>query len=141
MEKSYLVQRADFVERKGRKGIDSILGFSYMGSAEYEFGALPESLKKIRERISDYVYSSIYINGKNINTFCHKDDLESMRIEIFALSKGDRWTKEAHCFDSYINNNEGTYYRADFWWDIRNNFMFWKENKEFTKKFKSMICS
>ena len=52
----YLIQQAKFSDRSDRKGIDSILAFDYMGSAEFEFGALPQSLKRIRENIDNYIY-------------------------------------------------------------------------------------
>ncbi len=51
----YLVQRLklnEYSQGKG-KGVDAHFTMDYMGSAEFEFGALPASLKIIREYIKD----------------------------------------------------------------------------------------
>lgn len=66
----YLVQRAKFNDRTDKRGIDNILQFDYMGSAEFEFGALPKSLENIRKKINDYVYFDVVVGGKNITVFC-----------------------------------------------------------------------
>lgn len=45
----YLVQRME--EREGpndRKGVEAFFCMNYMGSAEFEFGALPNALRRIR---------------------------------------------------------------------------------------------
>ena len=46
----YLVQRGTFrdkIDISKITGIDSIISWDYMGSSEFEFGALPTSLKRI----------------------------------------------------------------------------------------------
>jgi len=49
----YLVQRVSRREspRDTSKGVDKHFSFDYMGSAEFEFGALPEALKRMRVRV------------------------------------------------------------------------------------------
>ena len=51
----YLIQRGKFESRDFKEGIDSILKFDYMGSSEFEWGALPKSLQAIRDKKEDYV--------------------------------------------------------------------------------------
>jgi hypothetical protein len=46
----YLIQRGHFkkdVNVDENTGLDSIISLDYMGAAEYEFGSLPQSLKRI----------------------------------------------------------------------------------------------
>lgn len=48
--KSYLIQRGTFkdnIDISTITGIDSIIDFDYMGSSEFEFGAMSKSLKRI----------------------------------------------------------------------------------------------
>lgn len=44
----YLTQRLTRRDRPGVGGFDGVFGCQYMGSAEFEWGALPESLARIR---------------------------------------------------------------------------------------------
>ena len=61
--KTWLIQRAKFEDRKST-GIDSILSFDYMGSAEFEWGALPKSLKFIRGHFKEYDYHNVMVGDK-----------------------------------------------------------------------------
>lgn len=55
---TYLIQRAKFRNNvnTNKSGIDSILEFDYMGSSEFEWGALPKSLAIIRKELNNYIY-------------------------------------------------------------------------------------
>jgi hypothetical protein len=44
-----LIQRVRYRKNDLRKGIDAFFEFDYMGSSEFEWGALPKSLKLMRE--------------------------------------------------------------------------------------------
>ena len=65
----YLIQRGKFKKSDHKKGIDSILKFDYMRSSEFEWGALPESLKRIRSNIKKYKYFDVNIKDKSITIF------------------------------------------------------------------------
>ncbi len=135
---SYLIQRAEF-EQGGPNGIDTILKFHNMGSAEFEFGALPSSIKAIRNNINEYTYLDIPINGKIITVFCNDALKTEMKTYLTRLAKGRiKYLKEKPLFKEYINDEE-TYINTDFWWDIENHFMFWKKNVDFEKQFKNLI--
>jgi hypothetical protein len=47
--KPYLVQRVLVKPRCEKKGINARFSMDYMGSAEFEYGALPQSLKRMRD--------------------------------------------------------------------------------------------
>ena len=134
----YLIQRAKFTEST-HQGIASILSFDYMGSAEFEWGALPKSLKRIRENLEQYVYVDIHIKNKVITVLCKESQQFDMKLYLLKLSKGEPRLKEFSAFDSYINDKGYYKDRFDFWWDIGNHLMFWKKNPVFEEKFKALI--
>ena len=48
------------------------------------------------------------------------------------LAENNYRLKERTDFNDYMN---GGFTRADFWWDIQNDVMFWEKNEEFKTKF------
>jgi hypothetical protein len=151
MQKPHLIQRGtlpfnnkkEFTIKQGKKGIDAILNFSYMGSSEYEWGALPESLKAIRESINDYIYFDINMpNDVVITVFCKESEKAEMNDVLTKLSKGECRLKERSDFDSLFNDPKSDFYykcETDFWWDLDNHYMFWIKHNEFEKEFKVRI--
>lgn len=138
--KPYLIQRAKFNYDPHGNGIDSILDFDYMGSAEFEFGALPQSLKRIRNKISDYRQYEFILNGKKVNVFCDSKNYTEIYNMIKGLADNKYHLKEYCDFRHFI------YFalhmlKSDFWWDIENDYMFWKFNSEFNTKFEKLIKS
>lgn len=144
--KTYLVQRAEIKDREEKKGIDSIIALDYMGAAEYEFGAIPDSLKTIRENIPDYTYLDVPINGKIITVFCNSKDKTFIQQYLKDLASGKFYTKNGSYFDQCVNPSKFDKewqikhpLKINFWWDLDNNLMFWVKNNEFELKFKSLI--
>jgi hypothetical protein len=163
----YLVQRATIKDNEMKTGIDSILLFDYMGSSEFEWGALPKSLKEIRAQIADYVYQQFKVTGRKqkpiklnkkdtlrhiwvdaefdpdvklITVFCHKDKIGEVQEYLDSLAANKHHLKAGSHFNYFVRGEESELYHFDFWWDIENHFMFWKENEEFTNKFKGLIA-
>jgi len=138
----YLVQRGRFGGKSFSEGIDKIIKWDYMGAAEFEFGALGKSLKRIREKLSDYIYTSANIQGKKIIVFANKD-ISAVEIGKYlsGLANGKFRLKEYSDFDNYITPNPHFPNRdtTDFWWDIKNDIMFWKEDSTFENNFKELI--
>jgi hypothetical protein len=132
----YLVQRASFCHDSYREGIDSILSFHYMGSSEFERGALPDSLKRIRKNKSDYVITELEMNGKSILAYCKRDIGIDEYLSL--LAKGHR-TKEANRFQEFVDDKEDSFIKTDFWWDIENDIMFWRSDDEFNFRFRQKI--
>lgn len=135
----YLIQRAKFENKSHKKGIDSILSFDYMGSAEFEFGALGESLERVRNKIGEYTYLDVPVGEKVITVFCNNENKAEIKTYLQALVDKTCRTKEFTAFDSYIKDDGYFKDRFDMWWDIKNDVMFWKKNAEFEKKFKPII--
>lgn len=141
----WLIQRAFFLDRKGRKGIDSILQFDYMGSAEFEFGALGESLSRIRGRLDDYTSNTFWIGDRKEIHIFYPNNIDTTDILVYLreLGVGEIRLKERSDFDTYVNPEDAMFpNRTDFWWDIDNDIMFWKNDPEpggFNEKFRNAI--
>lgn len=132
MKTPYLIQRAKFQDRD-KNGIDGLLSFDYMGSAEFEFGALPKSLERIRNNDVQYNLCELtFENGKTVNVFCKQKDFTDMPDILENLVKNCYHLKEYCDLDYFVNGVDG---HNDFWWDIQNDYMFWKKNEKFTEKF------
>lgn len=139
----YLIQRAKFESRPDRKGVDRLLAFDYMGSAEFEFGALPESLKRVRRNIDEYVrfqYSFTKTPSKVVTVFCKKDQQELVGDILEQLADQKIRLKE-YCDLSNFVKGEERYGVNDFWWDIDNDWFFWKFNPDFDLAFKAALTN
>lgn len=143
----YLIQRAEFKapDNNKRKGIDAILRFDYMGSAEFEFGALPASLKRIRADMNQYTMfdyhflKSDMMAPKQVTVFCKANQKKFVPIILEKLAKGSIHLKESCDLKDWVNPGLHPYQRNDFWWDIDKDFMFWKKNEIFDPLFQEKI--
>ena len=136
MQQPYLIQAAQFYNNSQHKGIDSILEFDYMGSAEFEFGALPKSLGRIRKGLGEYIYHETEMKGKGITIFCKKEDLTEVLEALNKLAEYKIHLKEWIEFGDWLT---GKKVRNDLWWDIQNHFMWWKSNSAFKVEFELLI--
>lgn len=140
MIQSELIQRAKFADNPSKTGIDKILQFDYMGASEYEFGALPKSLKRMRANSEDYSYLETIIKGVQITVYIQSDLIEFATDFLNKLAENKVRTKCSTWFkDSLQPNKEDDYLNADFWWAIDSDFMFWEKNDAFDSKFRELI--
>jgi len=135
----WLIQRGTVQYREGSKGIDSLVRFDYMGSAEFEWGALPKSLKRIREELNDYTYLDIPIKERVVTVFCKNSQKSEMKQYLTDLAERKFRLKEFAAFNEFVNDSGYFKDRFNFWWDIENDLMFWKKDNEFELKFKIKI--
>lgn len=136
MQAPYLVQRANF---KGNNigSVDDVLSFDYMGSAEFEFGALPKSLKRLTIKAGELsVYEFIHcvsgITGDPIYIISvgeiHDDYLE----HILSMASNELRLKESSHLDNIVRGHDfrgeklniDSWCCCDAWWDIGNDVMF-----------------
>ena len=132
----YLIQRVRL--RKGNIGktIDGVFVMDYMGSAEFEFGALPKSLKEICRNFVDYHSTkSPSIVSKNneslwlFSNFSEEDEKKyfeyiQQMIDEKLFLKEDPYLKY---HTRHILNKQYHYTPSplpDVWWDIDNHLMF-----------------
>lgn len=104
-----------------------IFSFDYMGSAEFEFGAIPKFFQKVAKNIKVYSTHEIVINKMPVYIICEtaKNELINERINELAINKImckertsfpqalglDKYTKKENC-------------RTFGWIELNNDFMF-----------------
>ena len=145
MNSPYLVQRAKFKKDVSENtGIDSILNLDYMGSAEFEFGSLPKSLKEMCGKITQLKVTMVKdvtnYKGQRLCLICSDDQVEDItkffkaesgRNSPYRLKEYSGIAEAISGIDSRGKSiEEDDYYTCQFWWDIDNHWMaaFGKEN-------------
>lgn len=130
MYRVWLVQRGQLkdIPNDQIEGFNSLIDYDYMGSAEFEFGALPKSLHRIIENWNDFDFVSIdSIHDKNndiLYVYCKKAELNQVNDTINYLisdkceCKQPPQLKRYLYDDSYFNHPK----RANFWWDVDNDY-------------------
>lgn len=143
MESIYLVQRGKINRPMVVDRLSKAVNLDYMGSAEFEFGALPESLRTlearsgqmvvtVEPRITDDAGSSLRV----LHAFSG-EEYEEYFSKLLTLRKGKTRTKESTWFDV----NHPTMFKTlwcDFWWDINNHAM-WSFDKNFMKNLPDVL--
>jgi hypothetical protein len=137
----YLIQRVQVRDSKaeGRKGIDASFSFDYMGSAEFEFGALPASLKELRANKAQLSIVRIS-QGNHIAFFLGlinqvEEAWQLFQRELVPIAKrpaDHRWLKEASgIYEAYVSKPKDRIYKADCWWcvDREHAWLLFKEQK------------
>jgi len=146
--KTYLLQRATIEDRDYKKGIDSIINLDYMGASEFEWGAIPDSLKAIRTAIPEYTYMDIPMYGKVVTVFCNAKVKSEVPDMLERLASGEIRCECYTEFDNLLRPSEiqkkwqaKRPLRTNFWWDLDNHIMFWIKDNEFETKFKTLIAT
>lgn len=155
MSKFYLIQRGSFKDLKrdyedliGDKGL---IELDYMGSSEFEWGAIPRAYARIMNSREDYIFH--YINdikdyrGKIMVIFCKKEFAEDIEKEMRNYLNNRYRTKEFTTLHDQIKDkidpNEKEFLsRRTFWWSIDDDetgdWMCWFGMNKLTP-FKNMI--
>lgn len=128
--KFYLVQRLESRRPylNASRGFDAYFSLEYMGSAEFEWGAIPKALKSMRRNRSSI--ESVTVNfptGARVVHFVGprgvSDNAEAMAE--WARGAGGRrhpfGGKEWTHFEYAVAGEPQPYSRTDAWWDIEND--------------------
>ncbi len=127
--------------------------YDYMGSSEFEWGAVPESLKRIAQNNSKYITGQIEVEAStyNMESKDKKDKyIHKKGLVFYACIKGDEpelieWigkfanekkqnyhTKESVNLGNSICGNEDSFYReVKGWHDIENDYLFFTDKEMF----------
>lgn len=140
MERIYLVQAGKFknVPHSSIVGLDSLIDLKYMGAAEFEYGSLPKSLKRIVKNSDTYFMEQLnYQDKDNRPMFLYHNmkepDQEKLHSLVQQLIKGKIYCKMPINIQRCMNKETtATIDIMDFWWDIENDFFlfFGHENQE-----------
>ena len=117
----WLVQRLTRLDR-ARKGFDGMFACQYMGSAEFEFGAIPESLARIR-KASGRGISVIEVEGRRLYVYGGRTErteaLKALPDWIGASCPG----KEHSSLIQHMHG-QPTWTEVDAWWALREDVIF-----------------
>lgn len=135
--------------------LSQIWSYDYMGSAEFEFGALPKSWKSIYDNQKQYILGEVVVTAKRNNYkttptttekkkasiyyFCKKNDEAELKewIGKFANEvKHDFNTKE---YVGLANSIFDDKLRVIGWHDIHNDFLFFSNKLMFDKMVKVLL--
>lgn len=115
---------------------DAYIRLNYMGSAEYEWGAVPKCIQRIRENSNNYevvVTDILNTNGVPLILCCHKENTEELIQYIKEYIEQPYRLKEPcglehHCknppYDDETTKNHYTFVRTNnqFWLDIEHDW-------------------
>lgn len=73
-----------------------------MEASEYEWGALPDSLKRLRSHINEYIYLDALLFGKCISVFCNNEQKTEIMEYLKELANGKIRTKLGSYFDQCV---------------------------------------
>lgn len=140
----YLVQRGAFrteINNSKHSELDKNILLDYMGSAEFEWGALPKSYNRILDNVGEY-YIHIHPDIKNANdvpllVFCTNKDWEYIKDTLSEFIKANNPKQVSdYRLKEWISFADRHYQvgppksrwdkvnEDDFWWDIDNDFFF-----------------
>lgn len=133
MKKPYLIQRVKLSRNKtqGIKSFNDYFDCDYMGSAEFEFGALPKSLKTFTKTsdLKSTKFDTKNSEDKHLYIVSAENNERSKEYyELYFKELQDNdfpfHTKESTYLKSNINGKTKHFTKVDVWWDIENNIMF-----------------
>ncbi len=123
--------------------LSPLFTFDYMGSAEFEFGVVPETLSKIFKNRKQYVDFTMAVKYKfkewktketktgthDVFIICNKEDKDEVveRISKFA-KESYHDTKEVISFDSALADAKYKE-RLIGWLELDNGYMFFKDRE------------
>jgi hypothetical protein len=120
-----LIQRGTFrdIPTEQIEGLDSLIRYDYMGSAEFEFGALAHSLRRMTYSWSQYVINTIGIQDQNddkLYLLCRQNQFEELKsvIETLISNPNAFRTKERVCIKEYLECKSNWDMHINFWWDV-----------------------
>ena len=138
----YLVQRGKFRNNgAGLTGRNGVVDLDYMGSSEFEFGAIPMSFRRLMYNFNDYDYKNTGVytpendelimftdNDLNVNDVIYFINNPYHLKEYSELEK----IKTSHIYETGFKKR-----RSDFWWCIdqgRDWMAFLNSNRELFEK-------
>jgi hypothetical protein len=111
-----------------------IFAFDYMGAAEFEFGAVPESLTELHQ--SKRSCGTVLVDkDRPVYYICKKEHEEEVKTILPKIYEGEIRTKEYVGLDYYFKEKDP---RVVGWLEIDNGFFFFG-NKEMYEKTKELF--
>ena len=128
----YLIQRAEINRplTPASVRLSQAVNFDYMGSAEFEFGALPQSFRRIEAMadswkcrlVPEIMEDEIALRVWSAFTDEEFEEYKDYLLRLRNPGSNPIRTKEGVRFEA--GRKKSTYSNTDFWWDIDNDVMF-----------------
>lgn len=143
------------ISKEGMALLKDILRFDYMGSSEFEWGAVPKAMQEIAKNIEHYVSSEIevtssrkpwkLVKGKEqpiikktakVYIMCRKDDVEEVKNRIVGWATeepyGGKTKERINLINSICPEND---WDRDVcgWLELDNGFFFFTDKTMFVK--------
>lgn len=121
---------------KAMELLTPIFSFDYMGAAEFEWGAVPNSFKRIAEYIKEYAPWDIKINNRSVYIIGQKELESDIDKLLMQLSNNKVFLKESSGFDhalgldKWMGDKDCRYIG---WLELNNDFMFFTDKETFEK--------
>lgn len=144
---AYLIQRAEIKRPIQLDRFSNTAQLDYMGSAEFEFGALPSSLRSmqarkdalklaVEKRIVDDQERSL-----RVLHFFEEAEYEEYVGKLLDLRAGRGYTKEVTHFEYRPATRRDPRWapKTDLWWDITNHVM-WSFDKQYIKHLPEILA-
>ena len=143
--KFYLIQRGKFnKDGNSLTGKEGVIDLDYMGSSEFEFGAIPKSYRRIMYNMNNYNYTSTGIFTKENNElilFSNQEFVKEILEGINSFINNPYHLKEYSELEKIPNSSIKDYgikkLRTNFWWCIEQNkdwMAFLNSNRELFEK-------
>ena len=140
MNTIYHIQRMKKPYNSNGEGLDKYFRMDYMGSAEFEFGALPASLKRVRKHLNEYAVYDLPDIDKRLRVFCKSEDLPMIEefVKINATNNYEPRLKELTCL-THVLEGEGYNKDTTGWWDIDNDWFMTIGQEDITKVINGVV--
>jgi len=142
VQSGHFKKNADSFDKKEINGIDDIIYFDYMGSAEFERGTLPKSLRRMtinKDFYKVFVFNQYRDeNGNPLKVYAPHVFFKNVQNIVDRLVV-DGYGLQEYCslyrhIQKEEKTEEDTYFSykddRDFWWDIENDFFMFFEHTE-----------
>jgi len=103
--------------------VSEYLKQDYMGSAEFEFGAIPKALREFHARLGRLVYTKLEVNGNAVHLLSLPEHVEPYKAFLAEMAKDKyavRLKERVRLAHILSNCKDQTYMDDDLWWDLDN---------------------
>ena len=132
----------DELNKKDINGLDDIVSLDYMRSAEFEWGALPRSLRRMtinKDFYKVFVFNQYKDeNGNSLKVYAPQVFYKNVQNIVNRLAEHGYGLQEYCSLSDHIQKDkkedDDTRFRyidkSDFWWDIENDFFMFFEHTD-----------
>lgn len=141
--KPYLIQRCKLNSVQGSPMVSEMLDLDYMGSSEFEWGAIPKAIMNYAQELRKPDFADAFFTvevkrlGKTFSVHCLASQLEQVKefVQKFEHSDYPARLKEA----LHLDTKPDGYHHIDFWFDLEHFFYFTTGRVDSLYKFREAI--